>query len=380
MDLDAQLAVVALVDVLEFIGRDYPVGEFDAGEDLFLVFFREGMVQDHLVDLLLIIGRVSEALGHLAVVGEHQDAGGVLVQPAHGEHPRRAALEEVHHGLLRVRVAGGRDVALGLVHDDVHLLLALEALSVEADVVGEDVDLGAQFGHHFAVHGDDAALDERVGLPAGADAGVGDVFVQADDLLDRGLRGIVVGPGAAADLRLAAEHFAHALVGAGALLVGLAAGLGAEGRLSVAGLAGTLAVRLALGARAALNVGTAFAVGAVLTGRLAVAVGPALAGGLAAIGSVLALRTLTVGTALALGAAVGAGLRRLFGVERPAGAEICAVGAFSAGLEFAIPMWAVSAFAAAVFHFLCAAFGRPPGETGTGALLLFFHCFLPLTG
>ena len=130
------------------------------------------MVQDDLVDLLLVVGRVGQALGHLAVVGEHQHAGGVLVQAADGEDARGTALEDVHHGLFRVRVAGGGDVALGLVHHDVHLLLALETLAVEADVVGEDerwVVAGIAVGNNPRLrivdsveHGDEHAVG-RVG-------------------------------------------------------------------------------------------------------------------------------------------------------------------------------------------------------------------------
>ena len=190
-----------------------------------------------------------------------------------------------------MRVAGGGDIALGFVHEDVHLLLALEALAVETDVVVQDVHLGAQLGDDLPVHGDHAALDERIGLPAGADAGVGDELVQADDLLDRGLHGIVVGVAAAAHLGLAAEHGAHAGIGLGALRRGLAgAGTGPERGLAETGLAGPV------------SVGTALAVGLALAERLAFAVragaiGLALPVGAAAVGLAVAERFAVAGRA-----------------------------------------------------------------------------------
>ena len=58
VDLDAQLTVVMGVDVLELVGGDRAVGQFDPGEDLLLVLLGEGVVQDDLVDFLLVVGRV----------------------------------------------------------------------------------------------------------------------------------------------------------------------------------------------------------------------------------------------------------------------------------------------------------------------------------
>ena len=132
-----------------------------------------------------------------------------------------AALQEIHHGFLSVGVAGGGDIALGLVHHYINLFLTLEALPVEADVVGEDVHLGAKFRHNLSVHGDNAALDHCIGLPAGANAGIGDEFVEAHHFLDFSGRAVVVGV-TAVYLGLTAEHCVHTFLGAVPLLVGLA--------------------------------------------------------------------------------------------------------------------------------------------------------------
>ena len=209
------------VDVLKFIGLCDAVTELYAFQELLLVLFLEGGVQDHLVDLLLVVGGVGELFGHLSVVGEHKDAGGVLVQTANGEYPGGAALEEIHHCFICVRVAGGGDIALGLIHHDIDLLFTLEALSVEADVVSEDVHLGAKFRHNLSVHGYNTALDHCIGLPAGADAGIGDEFVEAHHFLYFGGGGVVVTV-MAVHLGLTAKHGVHAFLGAVPLLEGLA--------------------------------------------------------------------------------------------------------------------------------------------------------------
>ena len=109
---------------------------------------------------------MGQFLGDFAVVGEHQHTGGVLVQPSDREYPVMAVLEQVHHCPLGVRVAGGGDIALRLVHHDVHLLLALEGLAVELDFVLEHVDLGSEFGHDLTVHGHHARLYHLVSLAA----------------------------------------------------------------------------------------------------------------------------------------------------------------------------------------------------------------------
>lgn len=107
-----------------------------------------------------------ELLGDLTVVGEHQHTSGVLVKPSDREHAELAALEQIHDGLLGVRVARTGDEAFRLVHHDVNFLLALESLSVETDVVLEDVDLCPKLGHNLAVYGHDAGLNEVVSLAA----------------------------------------------------------------------------------------------------------------------------------------------------------------------------------------------------------------------
>ena len=219
---------------------------------------------------------MGEPFGDLAVVGEHQHSGGGLVQASYGEYAGVAALQQVHDGLAGMGVAGGGDIALGLVHHDIYLLLALETLAVEADVVGEDVDLGSELGDDLAVDGDYAGLDEGVGLTPGAYAGIGDELVEADLVLDRSGYVVVVGELGVVDVGPALDHTVdalfRALVEEGILLAAFAAD----------GLGALLAVRLA---GTAVRPLAAFAVAvvrglAVVPALAAFAVTAALAGGL----------------------------------------------------------------------------------------------------
>ena len=113
---------------------------------------------------------MSKLLGDLTVVGEHQDSGSVLVESSDRENTHMATLDQVHDGLLRMGIASAGDVALGLVHDDVYLLLTLESLSVETDIVLKHINLGSELGHDLTIDGHDSGLDQGVSLATGADS------------------------------------------------------------------------------------------------------------------------------------------------------------------------------------------------------------------
>ena len=86
MDLDAEHSVVILLDVLELVSSDHAVVEFDTAEDLLVVFLLELAVKGYLIDLLLVVRRMSELLGDLTVVCEHKHTSCVLVETAYREY------------------------------------------------------------------------------------------------------------------------------------------------------------------------------------------------------------------------------------------------------------------------------------------------------
>ena len=186
---------------------DLAVFQFDALDDGVEVGLLEVLVQEGVVDLAGAVGGVREFVGQFAVVGEHQHAGRGFVQAAHRIDALRAlgVRDEIHHGLLRVRIGHRRDVALWLVHHQIDLLFTLEAGAVEADVVVR-FHLDAQFRHDLAVDRHQPGLDEIVGLAARADAGVGNETVEAEGVvggIDFNLGGGLAGAALAAVLQIA---------------------------------------------------------------------------------------------------------------------------------------------------------------------------------
>ena len=107
---------------------------------------------------------MSKLLCNLTVVGEHQNAGSILVKTSHWEYSCRTTLEKVHYSFVCMRVACSSDISLRLVHYDVNLVLALESFSVETDVVGVDIYLGSELGDYFAVNCHHSSKDEIVSL------------------------------------------------------------------------------------------------------------------------------------------------------------------------------------------------------------------------
>ena len=107
-----------------------------------------------------------QSLSYFAVVGEHEDTGGVLVETSYREYSCAAVFQQIHHCLLCVRVACSRNESLRLVHHDVYFLFTADSFAVESDVVVEDIDLGTEFCDYFAVYGHDTCLDVLVCLAA----------------------------------------------------------------------------------------------------------------------------------------------------------------------------------------------------------------------
>ena len=178
MDLDAHLLLV-LLDVGNLVGEDLAVFERDALGDAVHVGARQRFVERHLVDFLLLVGRVRQLLRKVAVVGEQQQPEAVLVETSHRVDTLRAgARDQLHDRLSGMGIVERSDVALGLVQHQVDLLLALHRLVVEPHFVGRQ-HLGSQFGDDLAVDRNDARRDEIVGLAARADSRLGDEAVQA---------------------------------------------------------------------------------------------------------------------------------------------------------------------------------------------------------
>ena len=83
-------------------------------------------------------------MGQLPVVGDEQQAGGILVQAAGGEKPpaAQALREQVQHGFLAAVLCGGEDSRRLVQHDGEEFLVA-DFLPLGCHLVGAGLDFGA---------------------------------------------------------------------------------------------------------------------------------------------------------------------------------------------------------------------------------------------
>ena len=166
MNLDAHLLLVVGVCILYVVGMDLAVLELDASCNLSEVVSGDVLVEVDVVDLLLEELRMGELRSQVAIVGEQEHTRGVTVETSDGVDALGAGiLDEVHDRLALLRVVGSSDIVLGLVEQNVDLLLKRDGLVVESYLVSAEY-LGAQFGDDIAIDGDDTSLDELVGLAA----------------------------------------------------------------------------------------------------------------------------------------------------------------------------------------------------------------------
>ena len=123
---------------------------------------------------------MGDGLCECAVVGHQQQALAVFVETAHGVQAGRDVRHEVHDRLAAQLVAGGGDIAAGLVQGQiVHLLVLLDinALVIHMEDVAVGVHLVAHL-HGVAVDLYAALRNDLLGGAAGAQA------LLTHDLLD----------------------------------------------------------------------------------------------------------------------------------------------------------------------------------------------------
>ncbi len=179
---DADLCAVAAVDIADLVGVDGAVFEFNTLDELVEILFGDGFVEEYVVNLADLVLGVHELLGHVAIVGEEEDAGGVAVETPYGVDALLACVGyDVHDGSASFGVVGCGDAILGLIEEDVDLLFGFELFAVVLDV-GIGRNGYAHLGHYLSVDLNLAGLDEFVGLTAAAYATHGDEAVEAQGL------------------------------------------------------------------------------------------------------------------------------------------------------------------------------------------------------
>src|SRR5690606_6308121 len=126
-----------------------------------------------------LVGGVGEPVGELAVVGEQEEALGLLVEPAHVEEPLGPVGDVLGQVGAALLVLHRRDDTGRLVQGEGHLgLVELEPDTVDVDDGGGRVDPGAELDHP-AVHRDTAVDDELLAGAPRPVAGSGQDLLQS---------------------------------------------------------------------------------------------------------------------------------------------------------------------------------------------------------
>ena len=179
VDFDAGLVAV-VADIADGVGVDLSVVELDSVGDALHVFLGDVFVGPDVIDFLLHEFRMGELRCEVAVIGQKEHAGGVAVEAAYGVDALLAGvLDDVEHSGASVGIIAGGDAVFRLVEKHVAFAFGSHDLFIVFHHVVA-FDLCSEFGHDFAVDLHFAGLDEFVGLAAGADAGVGHIFVKTD--------------------------------------------------------------------------------------------------------------------------------------------------------------------------------------------------------
>jgi hypothetical protein len=149
-------------DLLELCRSGLAVIEINSLLEVFYLAVFEETLYLRQIGLGKLVFRVCDQVREIAVIRQDQHAFGVVVQTAHGIDADLDALQQVLHRGPAFRVGHGRDKARGLVQHDIDLrLLRIDELAVDFDMVLVRVGLGAQLGHHLAVHAHPAFGDKR---------------------------------------------------------------------------------------------------------------------------------------------------------------------------------------------------------------------------
>ena len=127
-----------------------------------------------------LVTRVQQARGEVAVVGEQQQALGVVVEAAYRIDVLVHVRQQVQDRGPLLGVLPRRHVAARLVEEDVAVARGdAHALAVDANVVSGRVGPRAQLAHRLAVHRHPALQDQRFGGAPGCHTGGGEDLLEA---------------------------------------------------------------------------------------------------------------------------------------------------------------------------------------------------------
>lgn len=197
LDHPADLPVLSLgEDDGEFSGRDtidvgrlrlVSVKNLDSGGHLGELGIRDGPVGFDDVFLFVFVTRVHEPVGEPAVIGEDEQASGILVEPADREDPLRN-IDDVENANVVFGYAS-RDDSAGFVDLIIDELFGLpDGFVAYLDDVDPRRYGDAEFGN-LPINGNETPEDEFFGFSAGSDAIERQVLLKAHPAVRRGCFG-----------------------------------------------------------------------------------------------------------------------------------------------------------------------------------------------
>ena len=121
----------------------------------------------------MLVARMGQPYGEVAVVSQQQQPFAVLIQPAHGVQPLRHLHQRFPGRKLGARI-GTREITRGFIEDDVAMLFNGNRLAIDPDVGQCRIRAPAQLRDHATVYGHTAGLDQFLARTPRADTGLGE--------------------------------------------------------------------------------------------------------------------------------------------------------------------------------------------------------------
>ena len=136
-------------------------------------------VRTGIVDLVHMVPGRQQVMGQAPLIGQQQQALGILIQPAHRKQALAPELrrQQIQHG-LPAAVLRGRQHPGGLVEHQPGKTAVAQPLPVHKDLRGLRVHLVLRRPGGHAVHQDPALPDQLPDLPPGVPAPCGDDLIQ----------------------------------------------------------------------------------------------------------------------------------------------------------------------------------------------------------
>ncbi|MPN52959.1 hypothetical protein SDC9_200622 [bioreactor metagenome] len=118
------------------------------------------------IRFVYLVPGMGTAIGEIPIVGQQQQAFGIVVQSAHRKQPWAGIPHQVQHCFAPSVIAAGRKYACGLIQHNVYLFFRKRQKgSIHGNRVGIRIDIHTDRIYWFAVDSYPSLRDEGVGSP-----------------------------------------------------------------------------------------------------------------------------------------------------------------------------------------------------------------------